>query len=83
MNIHDTEIYRYICLILLEKQFDEVYLTPMNSFGCASNITCNPSGKITEINLWFSVRPTEYIVIILPFYYVTCVHISNMVLTES
>jgi len=29
----------------------------------------------TDISLWFSVGPTVFIFIALPFYHVTCVHI--------
>jgi len=53
----------------------------INSFGCnqTSPVTCgNDHGN----HICFSVHPHLVHFIVLPFYYVMCVHISKMVLTE-
>jgi len=70
------------CLILLEKHFVEVWRQwiPLD----AHRISPVTLGMITvQSFLCFSVRPTEFIFIVLPFYHVTCVPISKVVLTSS
>jgi len=77
------KLYRYICLILLEKQFVEVWCRWILFDAHISNITCNLWEWSWKSYLCFSVHPTEFIFIVLPFYHVTCVHISKVALTES